>query len=103
MLRPVGVNFLLASLAPHKVTTIEGTFQVSCFVELPSIKKTRGAAPVTHCKMQTQRFEPHGAYLRHSRRTKNSDISISIHISYCSMVIPMLSTSSRVTSTAGPH
>lgn len=39
------------------------------------------------------------AHRRHCRRMRNSDISISTHVSYCSSVRPISSTSSRVTST----
>jgi len=52
MLRPIGNNLLLASLAPRVITICEGARQVPCLIELLSVDETRMAAPVRQRKMQ---------------------------------------------------
>jgi hypothetical protein len=52
MLRPVGNNLLLASLAPRVITICEGAFQVPGLVELLSVDETQMTAPVRQHEMQ---------------------------------------------------
>ena len=101
MLRAARNDLLLTCLTPDIVTIGVRTLQVPRLFEFLFIEETGVGAPVCRCEIP-----PWGALILndaahwgHCRRMRKSVISISIHVSYCSSVMPMSSTSSRVTST----
>jgi hypothetical protein len=101
MLRAVRNDLLLTCLTPDIVTVGVRAFQVPRLLEDLFIEETGMGAPVCHCETRPWRtlILNDAAHRGHCTRMRKSVISISIHVSYCSSVMPMSSTSSRVTCT----